>query len=147
MSTRTEVIFRPSLASHVIFTRYVLFAIVSGLANLAFQEIVVRTVPTLPIMVSVLSGTSVGFWVKYLLEKRWVFLDVYDGHAAEIRKIAIYGIFGIVTTLLFWAIELSFWHMWQTVGAKYVGATIGLSLGNWTKYLLDRRYVFPRNRT
>ena len=141
---KAKAAFRPPLAAPLIFVRYVLFAIVSGLSNLASQEIVVRALPIAPIMVSVLIGTGVGFFVKYLLEKRWVFLDGYDNHVAEIRKISVYGAFGFGTTLLFWLIELSFWHIWQTMEARYVGAAIGLSVGNWIKYLLDRRYVFPR---
>jgi hypothetical protein len=42
---------------------------------------------------------------------------------------------------------LSFWHILQTVEAKYVSAVIGLSLGNWMKYLLDKRFVFSRRMT
>jgi putative flippase GtrA len=141
-----ELAIRPTLASHVIFTRYVLFAVISGLANLACQQIVVWILPNLQIMVSVVTGTAVGFVVKYLLEKRWVFLDSYDGHAAEFRKIVIYGFFGVATTLLFWAVELGFWHIWGTAEAKYIGAAVGLSLGNMIKYLLDRHYVFGKNR-
>ncbi|HMF24082.1 MAG TPA: hypothetical protein VKG24_18455 [Pseudolabrys sp.] len=40
--------------------------------------------PIVPMMVSVLTVTGVGFFVKYLLEKRWVFLDGYNNHVAEI---------------------------------------------------------------
>jgi putative flippase GtrA len=99
-----------------------------------------------PIEMSILVGTAVGFFVKYLLDKRWVFLDIYDGHGAEIWKILVYGVFGVGTTLLFWGIELTFWRVGHTVEAKYLGAVIGLSLGNWIKYALDKRYVFPRNK-
>ncbi len=135
---------RAPLAAHVIFVRYVLFAIISGLSNLASQEIVVRALPLAPLMVSVLVGTGVGFLIKYLLEKRWVFLDEYGGHVAEIRKIVVYGAFGVGTTLLFWFVELSCWNIWQTVEAKYIGGAFGLTIGNWIKYLLDKHYVFGR---
>jgi len=134
----------PRLAAHVIFVRYVLFAVVASIANLVSQEAAVRLVPWAPLMVSVLAGTGVGFVVKYVLDKRWVFLDGYDNHSAELRKIVIYGFFGIATTLLFWVIELGAWHIWQTVTAKYIGAAIGLALGNWIKYTLDKHYVFPK---
>jgi putative flippase GtrA len=134
------------LSAHVIFVRYVLFAIMAGLSNIVAQEIIVRTVLSEPIEISILVGTVMGFFVKYLLEKRWVFLDIYDGHQAEIRKVLVYSVFGVGTTLLFWGFELSFWHVGHTVEAKYLGAVLGLSLGNWIKYVLDKRYVFPRNR-
>jgi putative flippase GtrA len=99
-------------------------------------------VPPAPIMASIFFGTAFGFFVKYLLEKRWVFLDGYIGHAAEVRKIFLYGVLGVGTTALFWVIELGFWYSLQTAEAKYVGAAIGLSLGNWIKYHLSKRYVF-----
>jgi putative flippase GtrA len=133
------------LPGHAIFVRYVQFAVIAGLANLATQETAVRLLPPLaPIMLSVLAGTAAGFVVKYLLDKYHVFLDGYDGHIAELRKVALYGVFSVGTTLLFWAVELSVWHVWAT--GKYAGAVLGLALGNWLKYLLDRTWVFPRNR-
>lgn len=132
------------LAAHQIFVRYVFFAIVSGLANLAAQEIAVRVVPGFHVMVSVLAGTGVGFIVKYLLEKHWIFYDAYDSHAEEIRKVFIYGVFGVGTTLLFWAFEMGALWLWGTTSAKYIGAVIGLSLGNWIKYFLDKHYVFGK---
>ena len=142
--SKVEAARRPSLLAHVIFVRYVVFAVVSSFCNLVAQEMIVQTVPMAPLMASVLLGTGVGFFVKYLLEKRWVFLDGYEGHRAEICKIVIYGLSGVATTLLFWAIELGAWHIWQTAEAKYVGAGLGLGFGNWVKYRLDRRYVFAR---
>lgn len=134
----------PFLAGHVLFARYVLFAVLSGLANLATQELTLRIGRGLPVAVSIIVGTVVGFLVKYALEKRWIFLDRYDSHYSELRKITVYGVFGVATTLLFWIVELSAWHVWQTTTAKYIGAIVGLSLGNWIKYLLDKRFVFGR---
>jgi putative flippase GtrA len=95
-------------------------------------------------MLSVLLGTGVGFFVKYVLDKRWVFLDDYEGHLLELRKITLYGFLSVGTTLLFWAVELGAWHYWHTPSAKYAGGAIGLALGNWIKYLLDRQFVFRR---
>lgn len=129
--------------AHVIFVRYVLFAVIAGLANLIAQEAVLRIVAEFP-LVSVIFGTGIGFVVKYALEKRWVFYDRYDNHRAEARKVIVYGLFGVGTTLLFWAIELGFWHVGGTAEAKYLGAVIGLGLGNWIKYLFDKRFVFAR---
>jgi putative flippase GtrA len=137
----------PALAGHAIFVRYVVFAVIAGVANLATQEAAVRLLPPdAPIMLSVLAGTAVGFVVKYLLDKYWIFLDGYDGHIAELRKVALYGVFSVGTTLLFWGVELGFWHIWRTAEAKYAGAVLGLALGNWLKYRLDRAFVFRRMR-
>jgi putative flippase GtrA len=125
-----------------IFVRYVLFAVIAGAANLSAQELTIRALPTLPVAVSVLVGTGAGFLVKYALDKRWIFFDAYESHATEIRKIAIYGVSGVATTLVFWGAELGAWTTWRTPEAKYAGAVVGLALGNWIKYRLDKHYVF-----
>ena len=116
--------------------------VIAGISNIASQEMVIRSRPSETIVLSVLVGTAVGFFVKYLLDKHFVFFDAYQSHVAEIRKLVGYGAFSVGTTVLFWGFELSFWHAFHTVEAKYVGAVLGLSFGNWIKYLLDKRYVF-----
>lgn len=134
----------PALSAQSVFVRYVLFAILAGACNLLVQEAVVRALPQWPLMLAILAGTGVGFFVKYLLDKRWVFLNRYEGHGAELRKITLYGFFSVGTTLIFWAVELGAWYLWRTSEAKYLGAILGLSLGNWVKYQLDRHYVFRK---
>jgi putative flippase GtrA len=140
-----QVICQLPLSAHVIFIRYVIFASVAGLTNIGAQEIFVRAVPLAPILASIVFGTVFAFFIKYLLEKRWVFFDEYVGHVAEARKIFLYGVLGAGTTALFWVIELGFWYSLQTAEAKYGGAAIGLTLANWIKYHLSKRYVFRRN--
>ncbi len=134
---------RSSLSSHTVFVRYVVFSFVAGVANLASQQAVVLVFPPLtPLMISVLAGTAIGFAVKYVLDKHYIFLDGYDGHAAELRKVALYGVFSVATTFVFWGFELGFWYTWRSVEAKYAGAILGLAIGNWLKFLLDRAWTF-----
>jgi hypothetical protein len=57
---------QPVLPGHAILVRYVVFAVIAGLANLATQEAAVQLLPPkAPIMLSVLVGTTVGFVLKY----------------------------------------------------------------------------------
>jgi len=49
---------------------------------------------------------------------------------------------GIITTLLFWGVELGFDYFFDHHLAKYAGAITGLSLGYLIKYHLDKRFVF-----
>jgi hypothetical protein len=91
---------------------------------------------------SILAGTGVGFAVKYVLDKYWIFFDRTSGSAAEVRKLLLYGLSGVLTTALFWAIEIGCWKAWGTDIAKYSGAVVGLGIGYVMKYLLDRRFVF-----
>lgn len=132
--------------SVVIVVRYVLFAAVSTLANLATQEATVRLVPAAPLLLSILAGTAAGFAVKYILDKRWIFYDAYTTPAHEAQKVALYGVFSVATTLVFWGFEVTFWTLWRTDAAKYAGAVLGLAIGYAVKFVLDRTYVFrPRS--
>jgi len=124
------------------FVRYVLFAAFATAANLAVQEITIRIAPVAPLALSILAGTAAGFVLKYVLDKRFVFDDAYGGRAGEARKVALYGAFSVLTTLVFWGFELAFWHVWKTDAAKYAGAVIGLSIGYAAKFWLDRTFVF-----
>jgi putative flippase GtrA len=126
--------------------RYIAFAVIATLANLGVQEIVIRLAPVAPLTLSILAGTAAGFALKYILDKRFVFEDGFDGHAREARKVALYGAFSVVTTLIFWGFEVGFWMVWGTDAAKYTGAVIGLAIGYAAKFALDRTFVFRERR-
>jgi putative flippase GtrA len=130
-----------------ILTRYVLFAVVSTLANLLTQEVVFRmAADDLRLALSIGAGTVVGFAVKYVLDKNWIFYDAYTTHAHEARKVLLYGAFSVLTTAIFWTVEVMFWSVWQTSFAKYTGAVLGLAIGYAAKYCLDRQFVFRERR-
>jgi len=129
------------------FVRYVLFAVLATVANLAAQEFVVRISPIAPLPLSILTGTAVGFILKYLLDKKWVFDDRYGGHRQELRKVALYGAFSVFTTLVFWGFEVAFWMIWHTDISKYSGAVLGLAVGYVAKFVLDKTFVFREQRT
>jgi putative flippase GtrA len=134
---------RPSRAE--IAGRYVLFAVIATAMNLGAQAIVYALVPVQALALSMLAGTGVGFAVKYLLDKRWIFFDGYHGPAKEARKIFLYGSFSVAMTLIFWGFEIGFLKIWGTNTAKYAGAIIGLAIGNFLKYLLDSNFTFNQN--
>jgi putative flippase GtrA len=125
-----------------IFVRYVLFAVAATLVNLATQEVAIRLTPVAPLVISIIAGTGAGFAVKYILDKKWVFYDAYTTHRDEARKVTLYALFSVVTTLIFWGFEVSFWTMWRTDVAKYTGAVLGLAIGYAAKFVLDQTYVF-----
>jgi putative flippase GtrA len=122
--------------------RYVLFAGVSMLANLATQEVVFRLAPVAALAASILAGTAAGFAVKYVLDKNWIFYDDYTSHRDEVRKVTLYGLFSVFTTLIFWGFEVTFWLIWRSDAAKYAGAILGLTIGYCIKFALDQRFVF-----
>jgi putative flippase GtrA len=124
--------------------RYTAFAAVSTAVNLGVQHLsLVAYAGPLAVAVSILAGTGAGFLCKYGLDKRFIFFDARVAALHEAGRIALYGATGVVTTLVFWACEIG---LWRAVGADWgrdVGAVIGLAIGYWAKYQLDRRFVFP----
>lgn len=125
-----------------IAVRYILFAVVSTLVNFGTQELVIGITPIAPLVLSILAGTAAGFAIKYVLDKRWIFYDGYTTPASEVRKVTLYALFSVVTTMVFWGFEITFWMIWQTDFAKYTGGAIGLAIGYMAKFALDRRFVF-----
>ncbi|MBY5447179.1 GtrA family protein [Rhizobium leguminosarum] len=125
-----------------IAVRYVAFAILSTLTNFAVQAAVVKIYPSQSLVPSMLAGTAAGFGLKYFLDKRWIFFDRYESHGDELLKIVLYGLFSVVTTIIFWGFETAFWTVWRTDLAKYAGGAIGLAIGYVSKFALDRKFVF-----
>jgi putative flippase GtrA len=127
--------------------RYTAFAVVATLANLGAQRLVLAVDDgTRGFVFAVLAGTAVGLVVKYVLDKRWIFADPATGLRAHSRRFGLYTAMGVVTTLIFWATETTFWLVWQTDLARETGAVLGLAVGYIVKYRLDRRYVFTEGR-
>ena len=88
------------------------------------------------------AGTAAGLVFKYLLDKRFIFRDRQGGGAAHVRKFGLYAVMGLATTVIFWAAELGTAALTPDPRAPYVGGAIGLMLGYFIKYRLDRRFVF-----
>lgn len=124
--------------------RYAVFAVIATLANLGIQRIVLAWGDSAGhFALAVFLGTAVGLVVKYVLDKRWIFHDLSTGLRAHSTKFALYTAMGLFTTAIFWSTETIFWLIWGTDAMRELGAVLGLTVGYVTKYLLDRRYVFP----
>lgn len=127
------------------FARYAATAVLSVLANLIAQEVTTREMPHAHLMLSIVVGTLVGFFIKYVVDKTWTFRERYTTPLGEAQRITLSGLFSVLTTLIFWAFELGFYAIWQTDFAKYLGAVLGLSIGYILKFWLDRHHVFKES--
>ena len=91
---------------------------------------------------AIVCGTFVGLISKFFLDKSYVFMDPRDSIHNEASKFFLYSSLGVVTTLLFWTVEWTFYILWKNPISKYLGGALGLGAGYCLKYFLDRRYVF-----
>lgn len=92
--------------------------------------------------VAIGAGTMTGLVTKYFLDKRWIFGDRAEGAAQHTRKFSLYTLMGVLTTLIFWGSEFAFHAFFGTAFWRDVGAVIGLAVGYFIKYRLDRQFVF-----
>jgi len=123
--------------------RYAAFAAVATLANLAVQRAVFLLGNSAIILTAALAaGTIAGLVVKYLLDKRWIFHDARSGALHHARTFSLYTAMGLATTAIFWGFETAFWLIWRNDLMREAGALIGLAIGYFVKYRLDRRFVF-----
>jgi putative flippase GtrA len=95
---------------------------------------------------SVLAGTAMGFPIKYVLEKKHVFGFKADNLGHDTRLFILYGLMGVFTTAIFWGIEFAFQYIYGTDTMRYLGGAIGLTLGSYIKYHLDKRFVFKQEQ-
>lgn len=127
---------------------YALFAGVATAANLAAQASAGRTLGLVAgalgpgYWLALAFGTGVGLVVKYLLDKRWIFRDPATGLRAHGRRFTLYTVMGLATTALFWGMQTAFVLAFRSEAALLTGGALGLGIGYWVKYRLDRRFVF-----
>ncbi len=126
---------------------YALLALIATATNIGAQEIAVRAYHgPFDVALSVLVGTGVGLVVKYMLDKAFIFGFRARDALHDVHTFGLYLVMGVITTAVFWAFEFGFNHLFHTKEMRYLGGLIGLGIGYWAKYHLDKRYVF-RNRT
>lgn len=126
----------------LVFT-YALFALIAIIANIGVQAAVMCIYEgSLPIELSVLSGTAAGLLVKYTLDKHYIFRFPTRDAMHNSKTFLLYTATGIITTLIFWGFEFGFQEIFQTNSMRYLGGVMGLSIGYVIKYQLDKRHVF-----
>ena len=132
---------------HTLVYRYVVFAILATLVNLIVQRLVLWFGDgSAMFALALAAGTAMGLLVKYFLDKHWIFEDLSVGAIELTKKFSFYTVMGIFTTLIFWGTEILFWLAWRTDMMREIGAIVGLSIGYFVKYHLDRRYVFTDSK-
>jgi putative flippase GtrA len=136
-------LWRSGLSEMTIAIKYLLFAMLASLANIATQYASLSVYSGLyGLYMAMCCGSLTGLVVKYLLDKKYIFYFEGQSRREDVQKFIRYSLMGVVTTLIFWGCELSFDALFHFEAAKYVGALLGLLIGYIIKYNLDKRFVF-----
>ena len=122
---------------------YTLFAVLSTAINIGSQMLSIWIYKgPLSIEVSILVGTAMGLQLRYFLEKRYIFKFTSKNLLHDGKLFVFYSAMGVITTLIFWGTEYAFHLIYDTDFMRYLGGIIGLSIGFYVKYQLDKKYVF-----
>lgn len=122
---------------------YSVFAIVATAANIASQDLSLQLYRGhYTVFFSVMIGTMAGLLVKYYLDKKYIFRFKVKSAVHDSRTFFLYSLMGILTTVIFWGFEFTFDYLYQSKEMRYLGGTIGLAIGYYIKYQLDKRFVF-----
>ncbi|HOB44696.1 MAG TPA: GtrA family protein [Zoogloea sp.] len=122
---------------------YSILALIATIANIGTQDLVVRLYDgTFSLLLAIIAGTGIGLVVKYVLDKRYIFRFRADNAAHDGKTFLLYTAMGLVTTVIFWGFEFGFDHLFETREMRYLGGIIGLAIGYYAKYQLDKRFVF-----
>ncbi|AXN31879.1 GtrA family protein [Vibrio coralliilyticus] len=126
---------------------YLAFAAIATAINLLVQEVtLVLQGNDASILVAMMFGTMTGLVAKYILDKNYIFRYVTTSTSRNMQIFGVYSLMGVVTTFIFWGIELMFYAVFETSLMRNVGAVIGLSISYLLKYQLDKKYVFTSQR-
>ena len=122
---------------------YTLFAVLSTAINIGSQMLSIWIYKgPLSIEISILIGTAMGLPLRYFLEKRYIFNFTSKSLVHDGKLFILYSAMGVITTLIFWGTEYAFHLVYDTDLMRYLGGIIGLSIGFYVKYQLDKKYVF-----
>ena len=122
---------------------YTLFAVLSTAINIGSQMLSIWIYKgPLSIEISILIGTAMGLPLRYFLEKRYIFNFTSKNLVHDGKLFVFYSAMGVITTLIFWGTEYAFHLVYDTDLMRYLGGIIGLSIGFYVKYQLDKKYVF-----
>ena len=122
---------------------YTLFAVLSTAINIGSQMLSIWIYKgPLTIEISILVGTAMGLPLRYFLEKRYIFNFTSKNLVHDGKLFVFYSAMGVITTLIFWGTEYAFHLIYDTDFMRYLGGIIGLSIGFYVKYQLDKKYVF-----
>lgn len=122
---------------------YTLFAAFSTAINIGAQMLSMWLYKGIyAVEISILVGTAAGLPLRYVLEKRHIFAFESNNLAHDGRLFVLYSFMGVFTTAIFWGVEYAFQLIFATDTMRYIGGVIGLAIGFYVKYQLDKKFVF-----
>jgi putative flippase GtrA len=126
-----------------VLSNYVVIGVLSAAINLSAQVLIIWAYKgAYAVEFSILIGTVMGMPPRYFLEKRYVFSFTSENIFHDGKLFFQYSFYSTFTTLVFWSVEYSFHVIFNDDLMRYVGGVVGLTIGFYLKYQIDKRFVF-----
>lgn len=123
--------------------RYTVIAITASTLNLLLQAIISRLYEgPLEVEASMVIATGLVLPLKYSVEKRLIFRFQPESLLHDAKLFYLYTIVSVFTVLIFWCTEYSFHLIFEQEAMRYLGGGIGLAISFYSKYRLDKHFVF-----
>ena len=127
---------------------YSLFASLSTVVNIGSQMLSMLIYSGVyTVEISIFIGTLAGLPLRYFLEKRYIFSFQSKNIKHDGQLFILYSFMGVFTTAIFWGTEYAFHLIFTTDVMRYIGGVLGLTIGYYIKYQLDKRFVFVNKST
>ena len=122
---------------------YRLFAGLSTLVNIGSQMLSMLIYSGIyAVEISIFVGTLAGLPLRYFLEKRHIFSFQSKNIKHNGQLFILYSFMGVFMTVIFLGTEYAFHLIFTTDAMRYIGGVLGLTIGYYVKYQLDKRFVF-----
>jgi len=122
---------------------YSLFAGLSTAVNIGSQMLSMLIFSgAYAVEVSIFIETLAGLPLRYFLEKRYIFSFQSKNIKHDGQLFILYCFMGVFTKAIFWGPEYAFHLIFVGDFMRYVGGVLGLTIGYYIKYQLDKRFFF-----
>ncbi len=133
------------MSSRTLALRYTTIATAATTLNLLLQALISWMYEgPLEVEASMVIATGLVLPLKYSVEKRMIFQFQPDSLLHDAKLFYLYTLVSVFTVLIFWSTEYAFHLIFRDEAMRYVGGAIGLAMSFYTKYRLDRHFVFVR---
>jgi hypothetical protein len=125
--------------------RYTIIALSASALNLLLQGAISWLYKgPLAVEASMVLATGLVLPLKYSIERRVIFEFQPASLLHDAKLFYLYTMVSVFTVLIFWCTEYAFHLIFREDAMRYVGGAVGLAISFYSKYRLDKQFVFVR---
>jgi positive regulator of sigma E activity len=125
--------------------RYTIIALSASALNLLLQAAISWLYQgPLAVEASMVLATGLVLPLKYSIERRVIFEFQPASLLHDAKLFYLYTMVSVFTVLIFWCTEYAFHLIFRDDAMRYIGGAVGLAISFYSKYRLDKQFVFVR---